>query len=360
MPIDAQIRQKIKQYGHLKIDEMMELAMSATPASYYKSKDTIGDKGDFITAPEISQLFGETIALWVIEQWHKLGKPDNFIFLEMGPGQGTLMNDILRTVCKVEKDFFKAINLQLLEINPFFRQKQQDLLAKYGKNINWLDKKINLPKLPIITIANEFFDALPIKQYKKVKNEWREVVIKINPHDQNIRFNTNPIRNSLQQQFKMDHKNAKDGAYIEESFESLAITKWLATHLKEHKGACLFIDYGYNKPPSIRQDFEYGQTLQAISNHKYTPVLQSLGSSDLTAHVDFFALQKASKQKGEKDFNFTTQAEFLKKYGINIRLNQLKQTVSTKDYIILQKQLDRLTNNEQMGELFKVLEIAEI
>ncbi len=359
MPIEADIRKLIKKQGHLKIDELMREVTSVHKESYYKHTKNLGAGGDFITSPEVSQLFGETLALWAIEKWQQIGKPEKFALLELGPGQGKLMNDLLRTA-KIMPSFYKAVSVYLYDVNPHFIKKQEDILAKHNKKITWIENLAMLPGMPTIVIANEFFDALPIKQYKKTKNTWHEVTVKVNPSDQKLRYNKTSLSAALGTQLKADHINAKDGAYVEESIESMKTVRTICKHLKKNKGCCLFVDYGYNIEPDLRTSEQYRSTLQAIKDHKYADILNTLGEADLSAHVDFKALKKAAKQHGVKKGSYSMQKDFLAKYGINLRLSMLKNNASERVAKILDRQYFRLTSEKQMGKIFKVLELVKI
>lgn len=359
MAIDAKIRSVIDLNGYIKIDEMMREVLSINPSSYYRATAHIGAKGDFITAPEISQTFGETIALWAIEQWQRLGRPSEFVLAELGPGQGTLMNDLLRA-SRVVKGFFEAARIYLLEINNNFINKQRSKLKIHEKEITWINKIEDIPALPTIIIANEFFDALPIKQFIKLKKKWYESVLITDPLDGRIKYSTIEIHNTLAQQFEHEYINANDGAIIEESIESLDIVRLISDHIHKHSGSALIIDYGYDIYPKERSRNQYNATLQAVKDHKYWPIIDSLGEADLTAHVDFNALRKASVERKIKDFKNSTQREFLLKYGIEIRLSELQKLVNPEEGAILYRQVERLIAPHLMGELFKVLEIYKV
>ncbi len=358
MLIDSKVRSVIRNYGHIKIDDMMRQVLSLNYDSYYKTAKDIGESGDFITAPEVSQLFGEVIALWAIEKWQQLGKPKEFALLELGPGQGKLMQDFLR-VAKLVPAFFNGANIYFMDINPNFIAKQKENLTAYQKDIKWIEQVEDISSMPTILIANEFFDALPIKQYMKVKNKWFESILVADPIDGRLKYDKVELHTVLQTQLMLDYKTAKDGAIIEESIESLDIMRFFGKHISKNGGAGLIIDYGYDIEPMERTRNQYNSTLQAIKNHQYHSVIASLGEADLTAHVDFNALKKAAAEQGANLSNSKscTQREFLINYGIKIRLNSLQQKVSKDEQEILERQLFRLIAHEQMGELFKVLEI---
>jgi NADH dehydrogenase [ubiquinone] 1 alpha subcomplex assembly factor 7 len=186
MPIDSKIRAIIKKEGSVTIDTMMQEVLSANSASYYRKQNALGAEGDFITSPEISQLFGETIGLWATEQWERMGKPSKVNLVELGPGRGLLMDDLLR-VAKLVPEFYDTLSLQLIEINPHFIKKQKSNLASFKGRIKWTESIEDIEPMPTILIANEFFDALPIKQYVKAKELWYENVLFMDPSDGKVK-----------------------------------------------------------------------------------------------------------------------------------------------------------------------------
>ena len=354
MSVESKIREIIHKNGYITIDEMMRQTLSENPDSYYRSTENIGKYGDFITAPEISQLFGEIIALWAIEKWQELGSPSEFILLELGPGQGQLMQDFLR-IAKLVPDFFNGSKLYLLEINPHFMAKQKSKLDEYNKNIQWIRDISEIPQLPSIIISNEFFDALPIKQYIKSDDKWFESVLIIDEGDNSIKYSKIELDDSLNHRLSFDHINAQNGAIIEESTDSIYIIQSLSTHLNSYKGTCLTIDYGYDLDPKTRAHTQYTSSLQALKDHKYQNIMENLGRADLTAHVDFNALKQNFIDSNEYLYY---QREFLLKYGIELRVQLLQKNASNKDQDILKRQLERLISPKHMGELFKVLEVC--
>ena len=187
MAIDTKIRQIIKDLGLIKIDNMMRDVSSIIPSSYYRSKTSIGADGDFITAPEISQLFGETIGFWAINKWQQLGCPKKFALVEFGPGLGILMRDLMR-VAKLVPEFTKAVKIFLYEINKNFIKQQKTNLSFTSSRVTWINNINELPPIPCIIISNEFFDALPIKQYIKIRKTWYESVIICDPIDNRLKF----------------------------------------------------------------------------------------------------------------------------------------------------------------------------
>ena len=285
MTIETIIRDLISIDGYLCIDELMKEVLTRNFNSYYKQTLDIGKEGDFITSPEISQLFGETIAAWIVNQWYALGKPNDFILFELGPGNGILMRDIIR-VFLLEKKIINSVTIIFYETNNNFIMKQQKNLKSFDVNILWIDDLDKIPPKPTIIISNEFFDCLPIKQFKKIKHNWYEVILCLDPRYSYLKFDTVDVNENLQNYLNYEHPKAKDGAIFEESIETLKLVKKLARLIKNYSGSFLAIDYGYNIAPTKRKSKEYNSTLQAVKNHQYQPIIDTLGSADLTAHVD--------------------------------------------------------------------------
>ncbi|MDR0329873.1 MAG: class I SAM-dependent methyltransferase [Rickettsia sp.] len=354
MPIDSKVRKLIEQNGSIKLDEMMLQVMSVNPSSYYKKQDKLGYLGDFTTAPEISQLFGEMIALWAIDQWHKMGCPKKTNLVELGPGQGVLMRDFLN-VAKLVPEFYQSLSIELIEINPHFIKRQKINLKLAGLPIKHHTAVQYISKIPSIIIANEFFDAMPIKQYIKSKELWYESILIIDPTDGKIKFDKIEVSKELQNYLLQEHSNAYDGAVIEESPKSLEIIKFISKHIMKFGGASLVIDYGYDIDPIKRMRNQYDPTLQAIKNHKYYPLLETLGEADLSAHVDFYALKIVAQNIGINVYRSITQRDFLIGNGILLRSKLLQNKLPIIEANIIAKQVDRLIAPNKMGLLFKVL-----
>ena len=265
------------------------------------------------------------------------------------------MRDLMR-VAKLVPEFTQAAQIFLYEINKNFIKKQKDNLFFVKQEINWISNINKLPQIPCIIISNEFFDAMPIKQYIKIRQTWYESVIVCDPTDSRLKFDKIELNKALFHQLNLEHKNAQDGALLEESAESLEIMRKIATHLVKFTGACLTIDYGYDIEPFKRTRNQYNSTLQAIKNHQYHPIIDSLGEADLSAHIDFNALKNAIIQKGINNVAILSQHDFLINSGIIVRQQLLKRQASDEEAIILDNQLYRLIAKEQMGEIFKTME----
>lgn len=345
MSVRDKINQVIQEQGFIEIDEFMKLALSDNKDSYYRSKNPIGEGSDFITAPEISQMFGEMIGVWAIDSWAKLGKPDIFNLVELGAGKGTLLRDLLR-IAKTQPKFLAAANIYILDINEELINIQKETLANY--KVTWVKSIEEVPNIPSILIANEFFDALPIKQYVKIDEKLHERIIiqRVGILEFGSKSNPSIIINT--------HPNMNNGDIIEESPESLAIISKIANHLERNMGTALIIDYGYDIDPAKREPGQYKDTLQAIKSHKFISPLDNLGEADVTAHVDFRALKEETKKHKINVMGAITQANLLLNLGIDIRLQNL-QLANPNLSDILAKQYNRLVADNQMGSLFKAI-----
>lgn len=333
-PVEKQIRELITQNGPINIETFMDMAIS----HYYATRDPFGVAGDFITAPEISQMFGEIIGIWVADAWIKLGKPEAFQLIEGGPGRGTLMADVLRATKKIP-GFHDAVQIHLIETSPVLREAQKQTLADYS--VTWHNNLDNLSADPVIFIANELFDAFPIRQFECTGEIWHERYVDV--QDDKLVISLQPVEM---------HLPLVDGAIKEVSPVSLQFLKNLTNLIMANKGVALIIDYGYD-------DVRVGDTLQAVKGHQYAPVLEDVGNADLTAHVDFLALKvyaPASSPLGPVTVSGpVNQGDFLRNMGINMRLERLKSIATPEQTMDLQTGYVRLTAPNQMGTLFKVM-----
>jgi NADH dehydrogenase [ubiquinone] 1 alpha subcomplex assembly factor 7 len=351
-----QLKKIIQEKGSISIADFMEQVIAHPEFGYYARCDAIGDTGDFITAPEISQLFGEIIGVWLAYYWNEKGRPNNIALVELGPGKGTLMNDILRSTKHVQ-GFHQSLSVHLIEISPRLRSIQKKALDHYHNvQFFWHNRFADVPSLPIFLVANEFFDALPIHQYIKYSNCWYENMVSITPGREELYFNKIPVAKDNRKFLEVDYQNVEEDLLVEVCPAGITIIKEIALRIKEQGGAALVIDYGYDTDSGKK--LHYTSTLQAVKNHKYHPVLSDIGEADITAHVDFSALKKAALVKGVNVHEIISQREFLVSMGINVRARMLVSGSNsfTKEAIL--KGLDRLISPLQMGELFKVLAIT--
>lgn len=343
--LERHIRDVIVNQGPLSVAAYMDLALQHPLYGYYRRHDPLGREGDFITAPEISQMFGEMIGIWAADVWRTLGKPEKFTLLELGPGRGNLMSDLLRATAKVH-GFQDAMDLCFIESNETFRRLHQEKLSAY--NVRYLDGVGELIPQPTIVIANEFFDALPVHQFEMTFQGWRERMIDV--VDGKLQFILAPTDMGAALASKhIDH--AKPGVVFEFSPASLGIIRQLSKYFMNHKGAALVIDYGFVESS--------GQsTFQAISEHSYADVLQNPGDADLTAHVDFGTFKKVSQEVGAQVWGAIGQGDLLKNLGIEVRAAQLKKHATPLQSTDIESAFHRLTDDDHMGVLFKALAIT--
>ncbi len=349
-PLEKHLISLIKQQGPITIAQLMQVAVSDKHLGYYAQKDPFGAGGDFITSPEISQMFGELMGVWCAHYWQQMGSPANFVMAELGPGRGTLMKDLLRGSRHV-KGFHAAMEIHLVETSPLLREKQQQMLL--GENMPkayWHESFSALPEKPMLLIANEFFDALPIHQFVRSKQEWCEKILVVDGSG-GLNFSLATENSPAAAMIPAALANAPEGTIFETSPLSNSIVRQITTRIVRQGGAALIIDYGYEMPGGK-------DTLQAVSHHHYHPVLDSVGEADLTAHVDFNALHEAAVQSGAKSYPVLTQASLLGALGIHFRANSLMQRATPEQQERILTELIRLTDKDQMGQLFKCMAIT--
>lgn len=340
------IRDTIEKNGPLSVAGYMELALQHPDFGYYRHQDPLGRGGDFITAPEISQMFGEIIGLFCAETWRQMGRPSPFMLLELGPGRGTLLEDALRATAKIS-GFHTALNLYLLESNESLRASQREKLAVYHPS--YLEDLREMPKMPTIAVANEFFDALPIRQFEKTDKGWCErMVISA---DNELMFVLSPPSPSFMLLVPQSRRDAPIGTVHELSLPGLSIARRLTHQVMTQRGAVLIVDYGYSVPSG------HG-SLQAVSGHRFADVLERPGEVDLTAHVDFSALKHMAQSQNAAVFGPTGQGEFLAALGIEMRALQLKHRATPDGARAIDSALLRLCDPGQMGTLFKAMAIT--
>lgn len=329
------VKTHIAQHGPMDVGQYMAMALGHPQHGYYMKQDPFGVGGDFTTAPEISQMFGEIIGAWVVHQWMQLGSPDKFALLECGPGRGTLMADILRS-CKNVSGFVEAAQIHLLDISPTLKTIQAETLKAHAPT--WIDTIETVPTdIPIIVIANEFLDALPFRQLLYTSDGWQERVIC--EEEGGLRFAIRSAGMLASYVPSSLTPKARDIFEIAPARES--VFQDISARIENQKGAALFIDYGHTKSG-------FGDTFQALYKHNYVDVFAHIGDADLTSHVDFAALTKLCPNA-----KLHTQGDFLAAFGIEIRAKAL---LSQK--LDIDQDLQRLIGHDQMGELFKVMEIS--
>jgi SAM-dependent MidA family methyltransferase len=347
-PLELLIRQQIAATGPMPVARYMQLCLTHPEHGYYLRRDPLGREGDFITAPEVSQMFGELIGLWAASVWSAMGAPEQVRFIELGPGRGTMMADALRAI-RILPAFHSAISVHLVEASPALRDKQREKLADAAE-VEWYEHFEDIPEGPAIVLANEFFDALPVHQAVKTESGWHERVIALDDDIFAYGVADKPIPRFevlLQPQVRA----APVGAIFEWRPDTEIMT--IARRLREQGGAALIIDYGH-----VRSDA--GDTFQAIARHGFANPLRRAGEADVTAHVDFEALARAAQDIGARTHGPVEQGAFLTRLGIETRAQTLMKNASEEGAQAIAAALQRLTGSgkENMGSLFKVLGIS--
>jgi NADH dehydrogenase [ubiquinone] 1 alpha subcomplex assembly factor 7 len=344
-PLGREIEGLIEQEGPIDIARYMALCLGHPVHGYYATRDPLGARGDFTTAPEISQMFGELVGLWCAGVWAQMGAPARVALIELGPGRGTLMADMLRAA-KAAPGFREAIEVVLVETSPTLRDVQAHTLA--GADVRWASTvEEALAPLPAIVVANEFFDALPIRQFVRTPEGWRERLVGLDD-DGALTFGL-----SVERPSDVALPDRPVNSILEICPDALAITSQIAAHLASHDGAALAIDYGAAQ--------SVGDTLQALKAHAFADPLAEPGEADLTAHVDFGALAAAARRSGVAPMAVVTQGELLARLGLHARAERLSRNASEAQREAIAAAVARLTDPSPtgMGALFKALAFAD-
>ena len=334
---------KSKKTLNFPIDKFINFSLYNKKLGYYMKKNPIGKKGDFITAPNISRLFTEMIAIWVISFWKSLGSPKKFNLIELGAGNGEMMKTLIESF-KNFPVFLKSCNLIIHEKSPILIKEQKKKLQKI--DILWKSKIDNIKKIPSIFIANEFFDAMPIKQFRKKNKLWFEKFVNFSDSDEAFFFEKKTDIKKIEK--KIGFKISKNQNFIEYSKLCLKYLKDISKIIKKNNGGLLVIDYGYF-------DGKMKNTLQAVSNHKIANILKNIGNTDITHNLNFNFFQNFIKQIGGLGINFTTQNKFLLKMGIKERAETISKNKDFLKKADIYYRLQRLIDQKQMGDLFKVM-----
>lgn len=337
-PLEALLIRRIAATGPMSVADYMAECLLHPEHGYYTSRQPFGTAGDFTTAPEISQMFGELIGLCLAQTWLDHGAPARFTLAELGPGRGTLMADILRATRGIP-GFHAAAQVTLIEASPALRHTQRATLGLHPAQ--WLDDVSQLPQAPLYLIANEFFDALPIRQFTRDAGGWCEHMVGLT--DGSLSFGLTDAAPLA----ALDHrqKDTIPGDIVEVCPAAPAIVEHIAQRIAAHGGTALIIDYGGWRSK--------GDTLQALRHHAFTPPLATPGQADLTAHVDFAALADAAAPCATT--KLTAQGRLLRNLGIDTRAARLAQNLSGAGLENHMAATRRLTDPTEMGTLFKAL-----
>lgn len=345
-PLGKDLAALIAQEGPLSIERYMALCLSDPRYGYYMTRDPLGARGDFITAPEISQVFGELLGLWCGECYRLMSSPASFMLVELGPGRGTLMADALR-VLKIVPSFLDTVEIHLVETSPVLRAAQEKSLAAFKDKITWHLSIDTLPAKPALILANEFFDALPIRQFQKEAHGWHERLVGLDEDNRLV------LGLAADPTADLATLKAEEGSVYEQARIGATIMRSLARHLRSYGGAMLVLDYGHIKSG-------FGDTWQALTGHAYADPLARPGEADLTSHVDFQMLGESAKAGGAMVAPPITQRDLLLRLGLEPRLQQLTRGNPDRSYDITKACLRLIdhTSPQAMGQLFKALALS--
>ena len=341
MDLRDRLSRLIQAEGPITVAQYMMLCLQDPQSGYYATRPALGQDGDFITAPEVSQMFGEMLGIWALSVWDQMGRPARVQLVELGPGTGALMSDVLRAG-RALPGFVDAAEVWLVEASRPLRVRQQQRLA--GASPRFADALDQVPEgVASIVIANEFLDCLPLRQFLRRDGDWHEQRVGLDAQG-GLVFGLSPAPRGL-----AAPAEAPEGAVFEQSSAQDAVVEQLAHRVLADGGAALLIDYGRDQPA-------FGDTLQALSAHQRVDPLALPGVADLTAHVDFPSVAAAAQSTGAGVSAILTQAELLRNLGIEARAAALAKARPDQE-AILARQLDRLIGEDQMGRLFKALAI---
>ena len=333
----------LKKNYKISLDKFIDYCLYDKKNGYYMSKDPFGTTGDFITAPNISRLFSEMIAIWTISFWESLGSPKKFNLIELGAGNGEMMKIMIESFQNFPS-FINCCNIIIHEKSPNLIKKQKNNIR--FKNIKWVADLKKIKKLPSIFLANEFFDAIPIKQFLKYENIWFEKFVHVH-NDKKIGF-VNKQTDIRIIEKKVNFKISEKQNFIEYSPLGFKYLTNIFKSIRENKGGLLIIDYGYFTE-------KMKNTLQAIYKQKYSKVLENIGKSDITYNINFYLFKKIAKNFQDLDVNFTSQKNFLVNLGIKQRAEIISKNKTFTEKADIFYRLKRLVDKKEMGDLFKVM-----
>jgi len=343
--LGQKIARRIRAEGPLSVAAYMAMALHDPDDGYYARCHPIGTQGDFITAPEISQVFGELIGLWCALVWGELDRPDPVILAELGPGRGVLIGDLLRAAARIP-DFRRALRLHLVEASAPLRAEQQHRLAQFEPI--WVSRFEDLPDGPMLLVANEFLDALPVRQFVRRGADWAERLVALDGENRFVFVEgpPSPVARLLVPEASRD--TAAQGAVVEICPAALALAAALGARFLHHPGAALFIDYGYLSSPP-------GPTLRALRRHRAVSELAAPGTADLSAHVDFTAFTEAARAGGAEVYGPVAQGRLLAALGAWERAAALRARATPSQQRTLDSGVERLLDPGGMGSQFKAI-----
>ena len=334
----------LKEKKSIPLDRFINISLYDEKFGYYMKKNPFGKDGDFITSPLISNLFGEMLAIWCVAFWEHIGKPKKILLVELGPGEGSLCADLLKTF-KQFKNFYNSLEINLLEISDKLKIIQKAKIN--NKKVKWIKEIEEINYGPVIFLGNEFFDGLPIKQIYKKKKLFFEKYVALSNDNKKIRFLYKKANNSLIKHIQ-DLDLVSIDKTIEYPIEALKFLKAIAKKINEFDGGLLTIDYGNSTKKNKN-------TLQSVKKHRYTNIFLTPSHSDITSHINFKLFYKILKENNLNVKKITTQSKFLKKIGILERANILSKKMTFKEKANMYYRIKRLLDYREMGTLFKVL-----
>jgi NADH dehydrogenase [ubiquinone] 1 alpha subcomplex assembly factor 7 len=345
------LAKRIALSGPMSIAEFMAEALGHPRLGYYRRTMPLGAAGDFTTAPEVSQMFGELIGAWLAERWQAMARPDPVRLIELGPGRGTLLADALRATRSVP-GFHAASKLHLVEVNEPLRALQRSALGAFVPQ--WHAALADVPAGPTLLLANEFFDALPVRQFERQAWGWAERMVALAPDGETLAFaptpGPSPFAHLLPQAVRQ--ADAAPGTIAEVSAAAASLARDIGARLVQQGGWALIVDYGRERPAT-------GATLQAVRAHRLASPLEQPGETDLSAWVDFAALVAAAGATGAHTFGPVSQRVFLQRLGIAARAAALKRGATAAQAEAIDAALARLIGPDQMGSLFRVLAVGD-
>jgi SAM-dependent MidA family methyltransferase len=348
--LEAEIRKLIAKNGPMPVSQYVSLCLGHPAYGYYQTRDPFGVAGDFTTAPEISQMFGELLGIWAAAVWKIMGSPENVRLVELGPGRGTMMRDALRAL-HVVPDFRRAIVVHLVESSERLARLQRETLSNSGALVHWHADLTEVPPGPVIVLANEFVDALPVHQMVRQEQGWHERVVAIDA-DGHLAYGVAPKPlPHFDRILPKALREAAPGSIFEWRADNVAHE--LGRRVRD-QGAALIVDYGHY-PSAI------GDTLQAVRGHAFADPLASPGNADITVHVDFQAFGQAAESLGARVHGPVEQGDFLIRLGIEARAQALMAAATPDRKVGIEAALLRLTGRGRtgMGRLFKVMALAD-
>jgi SAM-dependent MidA family methyltransferase len=345
--LKQRIVEQIRTLGPIPVNEFMAQCLFDPSDGYYTTREPFGAAGDFVTAPEVSQMFGELAGIWLYQAWSAIGRPIPVTLAEIGPGRGTLMKDMLRTFKRLDPAFLSGTAFAMIEISPRLTEIQKQTLSSVEANISWHKSLEAVPSASLLIIGNELFDAVPVRQFVRKGGNWRERMVGLGSND-DLSFFAGAA--SLDTFLIPDiARDAPEGAIIEVAPARSALMDMIAERIGKDGGAGLFFDYGHLEPG-------VGDTLQALKGHAYQDVLASPGEADLTTHVDFAALAEIAQAKGLVT-RLARQGDFLVAMGLLERAGNLGASANDAGREKISRDVERLAGPGEMGDLFKVLAV---